>query len=159
MVPMVASAGLLLFRRVADGGLEVLLGHMGGPYWAGKDDAGWSMPKGEHDPDEPPLTAARREFAEEMGAPAPAVDYLPLGSVRASGKTITAWAGEADFDAAAAVSGTFELEWPPRSGRVQRFPEIDRAQWFDLAAAAVKLVKGQRPFLERLSAAVAQLPG
>ncbi|MCW2604042.1 MAG: hydrolase [Pseudonocardiales bacterium] len=132
---------------------------MGGPFWARKDEAAWSMPKGEHGPDEAPFEAARREFAEELGSPAPDVHYVELGSVRASGKTVTAWAGAADFAADSIVSGTFEMEWPPRSGRTQSFPEIDRAQWFGLDEAAVKLVKGQRPFLQRLSDLLAQEPG
>lgn len=156
---MVTSAGLLLYRR-RDGRTEVLLGHMGGPFWARKDDGAWSIPKGEHGPDEDALAAALREFAEEMGSPAPAVDYVPLATVKQSAKTVSAWAGESDFDPSAIVSNTFELEWPPKSGRIQAFPEIDRAQWFSLDDAAAKLVKGQRPFLERLSALVAgQLPG
>jgi predicted NUDIX family NTP pyrophosphohydrolase len=157
---MVTSAGLLLYRRTSAGALEVLLGHMGGPFWARKDEAAWSIPKGEHGPDEAPLDAARREFAEELGSPAPDVDYVELGSVRASGgKTVTAWAGSADFDADAIVSGTFEMEWPPRSGQMQSFPEIDRARWLSLDEAAAKLVKGQRPFLARLSELLSQEPG
>lgn len=154
---MVTSAGLLLYRRAGEGAVEVLLGHMGGPYWARKDNAAWSIPKGEHGPQESPLDAAHREFAEEMGRPAPTVDYVSLGVVRASGgKTVAVWAGAADFDAGAIVSGTFELEWPPRSGRLQLFPEIDRAHWFALDEAQVKLVKGQRPFLQRLAALLEQ---
>lgn len=157
---MVTSAGLLLYRRTATGVLEVLLGHMGGPFWAAKDDAAWSLPKGEHGPEEEPLAAARREFEEELGGPPPSVDYVELGSVRQSGgKIVTVFAGAADFDSSGIVSGTFEMEWPPRSGRTQAFPEIDRAQWFALDEAAVRLVKGQRPFLERLATLVAQPPG
>jgi predicted NUDIX family NTP pyrophosphohydrolase len=125
---------------------------MGGPFWARKDEHAWSIPKGEHGPDEDAETAARREFAEETGHPAPA-DLLPLGVVRGS-KVLTVWAAEGDLDAAAVRSNTFELEWPPRSGRVQQFPEVDRAEWFDLATARTKLVKGQLAFLDRLADAV-----
>ena len=145
------SAGLLLHRRGPDGGIEVLIGHMGGPFWARKDAGAWSIPKGEHGPDEEPRDVALREFAEELGAPAPVTDLVPLGEVRQSGgKRLTVWAAEGDFDAAGAVSNTFSLEWPPRSGRVQEFPEIDRAAWTPLDEARVKLVKGQVPLLDRL---------
>jgi predicted NUDIX family NTP pyrophosphohydrolase len=140
------SSGILLFRRAPE--LQVLLGHMGGPFWAKKDEHAWSIPKGEHGPDEDALAAARREFAEETGSPAPE-DLVPLGVVKGS-KTLTVWAAEGDLDADAVVSNTFDLEWPPRSGQVQQFPEIDRAAWFDLATARTKLVKGQLPFLDRL---------
>ena len=145
------SAGLLLHRRGPDGGIEVLIGHMGGPFWARKDAGAWSIPKGEHGPDEEPRDVALREFAEELGAPAPVTDLVPLGEVRQSGgKRLTVWAAEGDFDAAGAVSNTFSLEWPPRSGRVQEFLEIDRAAWTPLDEARVKLVKGQVPLLDRL---------
>jgi predicted NUDIX family NTP pyrophosphohydrolase len=145
------SAGLLLHRRGPDGGIEVLIGHMGGPFWARKDAGAWSIPKGEHGPDEEPRDVALREFAEELGAPAPVTDLVPLGEVRQSGgKRLTVWAAEGDFDAAGAVSNTFSLEWPPRSGRVQEFPEIDRAAWTTLDEARVKLVQGQVPLLDRL---------
>ena len=144
------SAGILLYR-LRPAGPEVLLGHMGGPFWTNKDDGGWSIPKGEHGPDEDPLAVARREFAEELGAPVPARDLVPLGSQReTSGKVLEVWAAEGDLDAAAAQSNTFTMEWPPRSGRVQEFPEIDRAAWFGLDEARSKLVKGQVPFLDRL---------
>ncbi|WP_326565630.1 NUDIX domain-containing protein [Amycolatopsis rhabdoformis] len=142
------SAGLLLFRRRAE--VEVLLAHMGGPFWAKKDDAAWSLPKGELEDGEDPESAARREFSEELGLPAPDGSWLPLGDVRQSGKVVTAWAVEAELDPAAVVPGTFSLEWPPRSGRTQEFPEVDRVEWFGLEAARVKLVKGQRAFLDRL---------
>ncbi|GAA4532471.1 NUDIX domain-containing protein [Amycolatopsis samaneae] len=145
------SAGILLHRR-RDGEVEVLLGHMGGPFWAKKDAAAWSLPKGELDPDEAPGAAARREFTEELGLPAPEGEYRELGEVRQSGKVVTAWAVEGDLDPADVVPGTFELEWPPRSGRIQEFPEVDRAEWFTLEVAREKLVAGQRPFLDRLSA-------
>jgi predicted NUDIX family NTP pyrophosphohydrolase len=146
------SAGLLLYRRTR-GALEVLLGHMGGPYFARRDDGAWSIPKGEYEPDEPALSAARREFAEEFGAPPPSTDAaVALGEVRQrNGKLVTAWAVEADFDAAAIVSNTFELEWPPRSGRRQEFPEIDRAAWFDLPTARRKIIPGQEALLDRLA--------
>jgi predicted NUDIX family NTP pyrophosphohydrolase len=153
----VTSAGLLLYRRGAQG-IEVLLGHMGGPLWARKDTHGWSIPKGLYvsdgapgSPAEDPLTAAEREFAEELGHPAPSGATLELGTVRGSGKLITVFAREGDFDADTAVSNTFAMQWPPRSGRIQEFPEIDRAAWFELATAAQKLVAAQRPFLDRLA--------
>jgi predicted NUDIX family NTP pyrophosphohydrolase len=145
---------VLLWRRAADGGgIEVLLGHMGGPFWAKKDDGAWSIPKGEHGPDEDPLAVAHREFEEELGSPVPAAELVPLGQVRGSGKLLTVWAAEGDLDAATTTSNTFELEWPPRSGRLQEFPEIDRAAWFGVEEARGKLVKGQLPFLDRLLAA------
>ncbi|MGY1712234.1 NUDIX domain-containing protein [Geodermatophilus sp. SYSU D00758] len=146
------SAGVLLWRRGPDGGVQVLLGHMGGPFWARKDDGAWSVPKGEHDPGEDPLAAARREFEEELGSPVPAAELVPLGEHRAGGKVLTLWAAEGELDADACRSTTFPLEWPPRSGRVQHFPEIDRAAWFGLAEARAKLVRGQLPFLDRLAA-------
>ncbi|SDP12569.1 Predicted NTP pyrophosphohydrolase, NUDIX family [Klenkia soli] len=145
------SSGILLFRREPE--LQVLLGHMGGPFWARKDEHAWSIPKGEHGPEEDALTAARREFAEEIGSASPA-ELIPLGVVKGS-KTLTVWAAEGDLDADAVVSNTFDLEWPPRSGRVQQFPEVDRAGWFDLATARTKLVKGQLAFLDRLVDALA----
>jgi predicted NUDIX family NTP pyrophosphohydrolase len=128
---------------------------MGGPFWARKDDGAWSIPKGEYGPDEDALAVAHREFAEELGSPVPALDLLPLGELRASGKVLTVWAAEGDLDAGACTSNTFELEWPPRSGRIQEFPEIDRAAWFGIEEARSKLVRGQVPFLDRLLAAVA----
>jgi predicted NUDIX family NTP pyrophosphohydrolase len=144
------SAGLLLYRR-REGELEVFIAHMGGPYWARKDEHAWSIPKGEYSGDEEPLTAARREFEEEIGSPPPAGEPLELGEVRQSGgKRIVAYAIEGDFDPATVRSNLFTMEWPPRSGRQAEFPEIDRAGWFDLATASVKLVKGQLPFVERL---------
>ncbi|MGX5657110.1 NUDIX domain-containing protein [Geodermatophilus nigrescens] len=147
------SAGILLYRLAP--APQVLLGHMGGPFWARKDDGAWSIPKGEHGDDEEPLAAARREFEEELGSPVPAATLIPLGELRAGSKLLTVWAGEGDLDAGAIVSGTFELEWPPRSGRVQHFPEVDRAAWFGLDEARVKLVKGQVPYLDRLAALLA----
>jgi predicted NUDIX family NTP pyrophosphohydrolase len=128
---------------------------MGGPFWEKKDDGAWSIPKGEHGPDDEPLAVARREFEEELGSPVPAEELLPLGALRVtSAKVLAVWAAEGDLDATATRSNTFELEWPPRSGRVQEFPEIDRAAWFGLGEARAKLVKGQVPFLDRLRDAV-----
>jgi predicted NUDIX family NTP pyrophosphohydrolase len=148
------SAGLLLYRRGADG-VEVLIGHMGGPFWAKKDDGGWSIPKGEYDDGEDAFAVCLREFEEELGSPSPATDFEPLGEVRqASGKRLTVWAAEGDFDASSARSNTFEMEWPPRSGRMQEFPEIDRADWVSVDVARSKLVKGQVVFLDRLVASL-----
>jgi predicted NUDIX family NTP pyrophosphohydrolase len=146
------SAGLLLHRRVGER-VEVLLGHMGGPYFARRDDGAWSIPKGEYDDNEDALAAAHREFEEELGSPAPAVAARSLGTVRQrNGKEVTAWALATDFDADSIVSNTFELEWPPRSGRRQVFPEIDRAAWFDLDTARAKMIAGQDALLDRLLA-------
>ncbi|MGW4355478.1 NUDIX domain-containing protein [Nocardia sp. NPDC004582] len=147
------SAGVLLFRRTT--GLEVLLGHMGGPLWAKKDASAWSIPKGEYEPDEEAArAAAAREFDEELGLPVPDGEWIALGEVEyGSGrgkKQLTVWAVEADLDPGLVVPGTFEMEWPPRSGRMAEFPEIDRAAWFDLDTAQEKLGKGQRPYLDRL---------
>ncbi|NBH06260.1 NUDIX domain-containing protein [Amycolatopsis sp. SID8362] len=150
------SAGLLVHRGRGET-LEVLLGHMGGPFWAKKDAAAWSLPKGELEPDEEPEAAARREFTEELGLPAPSGEYVPLGEVKQSGgKVVTAWAVAGDVDPVAVVPGTFTMEWPPRSGRQQEFPEVDRVAWFSLEVAREKLVKGQLPFLDRLPASVAE---
>jgi predicted NUDIX family NTP pyrophosphohydrolase len=144
------SAGLLLYR-LRDGRLEVFLGHMGGPFWAKKDDGAWSLPKGEYGEEEEPELAARREFEEETGSPPPDGPLLPLGEVRqAGGKRVVAWALEGDLDAATVKSNTFAMEWPPRSGRYASFPEIDRAAWFDVATAKQKLVRGQIRFVELL---------
>ncbi|MFD4245476.1 NUDIX domain-containing protein [Streptomyces sp. NPDC058525] len=148
------SAGLLLFRRTgedADPGIEVLLGHMGGPLWSGRDAGGWAIPKGEYGSDETPRDAARREFTEEIGLPPPEGAYVPLGEVRlTSGKLVIIWAVEADLDPALMVPGTFSMEWPPHSGTVREFPELDRVAWFDPETAREKLIPSQMPFLERL---------
>ncbi|WP_197356097.1 NUDIX domain-containing protein [Streptomyces clavuligerus] len=162
------SAGLLLFRSrgggteplgPAAGDVEVLLGHMGGPYWEGRDEA-WSIPKGEHTPDEEATAAARREFEEELGLAPPAGEWLPLGEARqSSGKVVTVWALAGELDTSLVNPGTFTLEWPPRSGRTAEFPEIDRAEWFGLDVARVKLVSGQRVFLDRLAELLAHGPG
>ena len=144
------SAGILLFRRV-NGDAEVLLGHMGGPFWAKRDVRGWSVPEGEYEPDETLEAAARREFEEELGMPVPAGELIPLGTARqSSGKVVTVWALESDLDPSAVVPGTFEMEWPKGSGRTREFPEIDRVEWFHLEQAREKLVAGQRVFLDRL---------
>lgn len=144
------SAGILLFRG-PDAAVEVLLGHMGGPFFAHRDAGGWSVPKGEYLPDEPPLEAAAREFEEELGLPVPEGELLPLGDARqASGKVVTIWALRGELDTASVVPGTFRMEWPRGSGRLQSFPEIDRAAWFDLVTARDRIVTGQRVFLERL---------
>jgi predicted NUDIX family NTP pyrophosphohydrolase len=151
---MTTSAGLVLFRERDDGALEVLLGHMGGPFWARKDEGAWSIPKGELEPGEEPRAAALREFAEELGHAAPDGELLELGEIRQkAGKRVIGFALEGDFDPGALVPGTFELAWPPRSGRTQSFPEVDRVAWFDLQTAAAKIVRGQAELLERLAQA------
>lgn len=135
-----------------NGRIEVLIGHMGGPLWAHRDAGGWSIPKGEYGDDETSETAARREFHEELGIEVPEGELLPLGSVRQSGgKTVTVWAVEGDIDPAGLKMGTFTMEWPPRSGRIGRFPELDRVEWCDLPTAAGKLIAAQRVFLDRLA--------
>jgi predicted NUDIX family NTP pyrophosphohydrolase len=152
----VRSAALLLYRRRTS--VEVWIGHMGGPFWARKDEAAWSLPKGIVESDDlgDELSAARREFAEEIGTPAPDADYVPLGEFRGSGKTIVVFAAESEFDPGTVESNTFELEWPPRSGRMQAFPEIDDAGWFPIDEARLKLTKAQRPILDALLARLEQ---
>lgn len=148
----VRSAGLMLFRRRSRSGVEVLLAHMGGPLWARRDERAWSIPKGEYADPEEPLEAARREFAEELGQEPPAGEVIELGELRQpSGKRIRGWAIEGDIDPARVHSNTFQMEWPPRSGQVREFPEIDRAAWFDLESARAKLVGGQVPFIDLLA--------
>ena len=148
------SAGILLFRRRA-GQLEVLLAHPGGPFHARRDLGNWSIPKGEPSEGEALEDAARREFEEETGAPAPSAPLIPLGSTRQrGGKVVSAWAGEGDLDTATAHSNTFDLEWPPGSGRTQAFPEVDRVAWFDLDDARDRLKLAQVVFLDRLEAAL-----
>ncbi|MEV5547437.1 NUDIX domain-containing protein [Streptomyces sp. NPDC052309] len=145
------SAGLLLFRPAADG-VQVLLGHMGGPFHARREAGAWTIPKGEYDPAESAWDAARREFEEELGLPPPDGEAIPLGEVRqAGGKTVTVWAVEADLDPATIVPGTFRMEWPPRSGRIAEFPELDRVAWFTPARAREVIVKAQAAFLDRLA--------
>lgn len=145
------SAGLLVFRHT-DHGLEVLLGHMGGPFFARRDAGAWTVPKGEYDAGETAWDAARREFGEELGLPPPDGEAVPLGEVRQSGgKTVTAWAVEGDLDPAAVVPGTFRMEWPPKSGRVQEFPELDRVEWLSVDRARELIVSAQAVFLDRLA--------
>ncbi|MFD8388817.1 NUDIX domain-containing protein [Streptomyces sp. NPDC059680] len=145
------SAGLLLFRHT-DEGLEVLLGHMGGPLWAKKDAGAWTVPKGEYDPDEPAWEAARREFREELGLAPPDGKAIPLGEVvQKNGKIVTAWAVEADPDLSGFSPGTFSMEWPPRSGRVREFPELDRVEWLGLDRARALIIAAQTAFLDRLA--------
>jgi len=146
---MKRSAGTLLYRW-ASGRPEVLLVHMGGPFWARKDEHAWSIPKGEYTDGEDERAVAAREFAEELGSPLPPGPEVELGRANQSGKSVVIFARQADFDAASCVSNTFELEWPPKSGRLQSFPEVDRAEWFDLPAARLKVVKGQIVFFDRL---------
>lgn len=144
------SAGLLLYR-VRDSGLEVLIAHPGGPLWARKDDGAWSIPKGLVEPDEDLLAAARREFAEELGSPAPDGPVIDLGDVTLkSRKVVTAFAIEGDLDTTTVLSNTFDMVWPPRSGRTQSFPEIDRAEWFPTDVAQMKLNAAQAEFVDRL---------
>lgn len=149
------SAGLIPYRRRA-GRLEVFLVHPGGPFWSGRDAHAWSLAKGEVEEGEDLLAAARREFGEETGL-APAAEPIPLPPVRQSGgKTVHAFAVEAEIDPASVRSNTFRLEWPPRSGRVREFPEVDRAAWFDLATAREKIHKGQAPVLAVLAEALGE---
>ncbi len=144
------SAGLLLYRRV-DGGVEVLIGHMGGPFWAKKVEAAWSIPKGLAEPGEEDEQVAEREFAEEMGSPPPPGPGLALGEFRmSSGKRVIVFAREGDLDADAATSNTFEMEWPKGSGKTAEFPEIDRAAWVSPERARELLVKGQVPAIDAL---------
>jgi len=142
------SAGLLLFRRSTN--LEIFLVHPGGPFWVRKDDGAWSLPKGEYSDPEDPLEAAKREFQEETGISVDG-DFLPLAELRQpGGKLITAWALEKDVDPTLVKSNFFSMEWPPKSGRTQQFPEVDRAAWFPISQARTKLLKGQLAFINRL---------
>ncbi|MFC9685030.1 NUDIX domain-containing protein [Streptomyces sp. NPDC056948] len=148
---MKRSAGLLLFHHTDDGP-EVLLGHMGGPFFARRDAGAWTVPKGEYEPDESAWAAARREFEEELGLPPPDGEAIDLGEVRqTNGKIVTAWAIAADLDPATITPGTFRMEWPPRSGELQEFPELDRVAWFTLDRAREVIVKAQAAFLDRLA--------
>jgi predicted NUDIX family NTP pyrophosphohydrolase len=152
------SAGILLFRE-REGRLEVLLGHPGGPFFAKQDEGSWTVLKGEADPGEELPAVARREFAEETGQEPPDGTMLELGQVRQrGGKTVVAWALAGDLDPATARSNTFEMEWPPRSGRLREFPEIDRVEWFDLESGRRKILPAQAPFLERLERAIGAIP-
>ena len=154
------SAGILLHRMTASG-LELWLGHMGGPFWARKQEHAWSIPKGEAEAGESDLDAALREFAEELGVPAPEVPYLELGTYRySSGKTVTVFTAEApDFEPAEIHSNLFDLEWPPRSGVTQRFPELDAARWVPALEARSLLVAGQLPAVDALISRLGILPG
>ena len=144
------SAGVLMYKYEA-GDLRVLLLHPGGPFWKDRDEGAWSIPKGEFEESEEPLSAARREFTEELGSE-PTGEFCPLGEVRQrSGKVVTAFAMRGDFDPDKLRSSEFEIEWPPKSGLRQSFPEVDRAQWFDLADARRKILPAQAEFLDRLS--------
>ena len=144
------SAGILMYKRL-DGRLHVLLVHPGGPFWRRKDLGAWSIPKGEPEPGEELEATARREFAEELGID-PDGMLLPLGQIRQrGGKAVTAFALAGDLDTGRIRSSTFEMEWPPGSGRMQSFPEVDRAEWFDLPTARGKILEGQRPLLDRLA--------
>jgi predicted NUDIX family NTP pyrophosphohydrolase len=146
---MVSSAGILMYRQTGRG-LEVLLAHPGGPFWRNRDEGAWSIPKGEMDEGEDAAAAARREFLEETGCTLEGA-LEPLGDIRQrGGKRVTAFAVEGDLDVDAIKSNTFEIEWPLKSGRMQSFPEIDRAAWFDLPAAHVKILQSQRQLLDRL---------
>jgi predicted NUDIX family NTP pyrophosphohydrolase len=146
------SAGIVLHRRTP-AGREVLLVHPGGPFWAKKDLGAWSIPKGEHDEGEDALACALREFAEETGTALPPGELTDLGSVRQrSGKVVRAWAAEGDLDAGAIRSNTFTMEWPPRSGRMRDFPEVDRAAWFRLDEARERINPAQSAFIDRLGA-------
>ena len=152
MTPAKRSAGILLYR-LTGGEPEVLLVHPGGPFWQRKDAGAWSIPKGEYGDDEDPQASARREFEEETGTALPPGTLADLGTARQrSGKLVTGWAVEGDLDANTIVSNTLEMEWPPRSGRMQAFPEVDRAGWFGLEAAREKLNPAQAAFVDRLAA-------
>ena len=153
------SAGILAYRKGARG-LEVLLVHPGGPFWRKKDDGAWSIPKGEIDAADAPEQVARREFAEELGPGASIGRLQKLGEIRQQGgKRVIAFASEGHFDPAALISNTFDIEWPPRSGRRQSFPEVDRADWFDIDFARTKILSGQLELLDRLLAIAAGSAG
>src|SRR6185436_13192887 len=154
----IQSAGLLLFCQ-RDKNVQVLLGHPGGPFWSRKDQGAWTIPKGLIGPSESPLSAAKREFAEETGH-CPSGQAIPLGSAKQpGGKVVHVWAIEGDCDPADLQSNTFEMEWPPRSGRRQSFPEIDLASWFGIAEARLKILKGQALFLDYLLEALGRGEG
>ena len=145
------AAGILLYRRDPSG-VQVLLAHPGGPLWTRKDYAAWTIPKGQFTDGELPLDAAKREFEEEMGS-APSGNFQSIGTLKQpSGKVIHAWAAESDFDTASVKSNLFSMEWPPKSGQIVEFPEIDRAGWFPIDQARLKILKGQQPFIDRLLA-------
>jgi len=149
------SAGLLMYR-FQDGVLQVFLVHPGGPYWSNKDDGAWSIPKGLIDSGEDPLSAAQREFHEETGIHADGTFIALTPLKQPSGKIIYAWAFEGDYNPATTSSNTFSMEWPPRSGIIKEFPEIDRAQWFPVNTAKLKIIKGQRGFIEEFEQFIAK---
>lgn len=151
------SAGLLIYREKA-GAVQVFLVHPGGPFWAKKDIASWSIPKGEFEEGEDPLQAALREFVEETGLQVPAGDPLPLGPLQTGRKVVHTWYLQGDLDAATVSGNMFEMEWPPRSGKMQKFPEVDRAAWYGLAEARLKLHKGQVPIVDKLEHALGLPP-
>lgn len=146
---MKQSAGLLIYK-IENGQVKVLLGHMGGPFYAKKDEGAWDIPKGEYE-DEDALTAAHREFEEEIGQPAPTGRAYDLGEIKASGKIVKIWAIEGDLDVSRIDPDTFTMEWPPKSGKIQEFPEIDKAKWFTLPIAVKKVNQNRRLFIERLA--------
>jgi predicted NUDIX family NTP pyrophosphohydrolase len=152
------SAGIVLYRT-KEGALEVFLVHPGGPFWKNKDLGSWSIPKGEYEPTEDALTVAQREFEEEVGCTVPPGNLVPLGEIKQpSGKVVTAWALEGDCAVEAVHSNTFTLEWPPKSGKLEEFPEVDRAEWFTYARANEKILPGQRGFLATLAKLLGHIP-
>ncbi len=154
---MKRSAGLLLYRT-SEGAIDVLIVHPGGPFWARKDDGAWSIPKGEYDDSEDVQAVAYREFSEELGLAAPVGEPLELGTIKQpSGKTVTVFALEGDLDLTGFSSNTFTMAWPPKSGKLTEFPEIDRAEWMPIDRARTKLLKGQVPFLDLLLAHVSSV--
>lgn len=155
------SAGLMLYREASNGvGIEVLLVHPGGPFWRKKDEGAWTIPKGEFDDSEEPLAAAKREFKEELGSPAPEGEYLSLGSIKQKGgKTVHAWAVKGDFDPGKLESETFTVEWPPYSKRMQEFPEVDRAEWFTPEVAKEKILAAQMPLINGLLGILQRVAG
>jgi predicted NUDIX family NTP pyrophosphohydrolase len=151
------SAGLLLYRISGEGDIDVLVVHPGGPFWAKKDEGAWSIPKGEYDLGKEPLEVAEREFEEELGQPPPVGARWDLGELdQSSAKRVHAWATESNLDVEDIVSNTFEIEWPPKSGTMVSFPEVDRAAWFSIREARIKLHPGQVAFLDRLKEALTQ---
>lgn len=149
------SSGILVYRRTTDGSIEVFLVHPGGPFWHSKDDGAWSIPKGEIEETEDAFSVALREFAEELGRPPPEGEYLGLGEIeQRNGKRVVAWAVLGEIDATILSSNTFDMEWPPGTGRVQSFPEVDRGGWFSAVLARRKLNRGQDEFVDRLLAAL-----
>jgi predicted NUDIX family NTP pyrophosphohydrolase len=142
---------LLVYRMTPSAGIEVLVVHPGGPFWARRDAGAWSIPKGEYEEGEDPEATARREFHEEVGQAPPDGQLVPLGELtQAGGKRVSAWAVQGDVDVSGATSNTFEMEWPRGSGRIRVFPEVDRVEWMPVARARTKLLKGQVPFLDRM---------